>query len=575
MRNALITVLALFFVFMLFAAATVIAKNSSLKIDYKRRDVIGCAPTSFDEIIADENGKFISVLPGWGKYSYAVSTSNDSAQFYFNQGLNLYYSFHLKQALASFKEAARFDKTCVMAYWGQALSMGPYYNGPSYKMSKQVPAVVKIMSSYTSNANDKEKKLIYAMQQRYSEDTTNADRLQLDKNYASAMASLIKVYPEDNDIKALYIDAVMLQHKWDFWNNKGKPKDWTPELVTFCEQIIKKEPLHPGALHYYIHVTEASKHPEVALKSANVLKDVMPGTAHMVHMASHMYQRNGQFAAGVYVNEDANAASNFVDSLLPSIGDGQNTIIHYFAVQSYCAMNAGMYEKAMPVYLRARNRVVELNGPLENLTYMQFVYMMPVMAAVRLGKWEHILASAPVDRKWKYAAILEDFAKGMAYVRSKNYKAAAVSLFRIDSNIRDSLLGVRRWVFNKPVQSCRIAADILRGELLQAQGKTYEAIAAFKRAIEEEDKLIYSEPQDWLIPSRQYLGNLFLKLNRIKEAEQVYHEDLAWHPGNGWSLLGLQKCLLAQNKKKEAANYKAAFQKAFREADAIPVASVF
>jgi tetratricopeptide (TPR) repeat protein len=527
------------------------------------------------EIVPDANGKFITVLPGWGKHQYPITTRSDSAQVYFNQGLSLYYSFHLRQALASFKEAARFDNAAAMAYWGQALSMGPYYNSSSYHMSKEVPGIMQLMKEHAVTASAREQALINAMQQRYSGDTTNADRPQLDERYASAMAPLIKTYPQDNDIKVLYIDAVMLQHKWDFWNNDGTPKQWTPELVNLCKAIFQKEPSHPGARHYYIHITEASKHPEVALQSANVLKDAMPGTAHMVHMASHVYQRTGHFADGVYVNEKANAASNRVDSLWPSIGDGQNTIVHYYAVQSYCAMNAGMYKKAMPVYRRARNRVVELNGPLDSFVLLQYIYMMPVMAAVRLGKWDQVLASTPVDRKWKYAAILDDFARGMAYVRTKKSGAAEECLRRINANINDSLLAVRRWIFNRPVQSCRIAAGILKGSLLQASGRKEEAVNAFTAAVAEEDNLVYNEPQDWLLPARQYLGDLLLQMNKIKEAEKVYRDDLRWHPGNGWSLLGLQKCATRLNKKQEAAKFTAAFQKAFNAADVIPTASVF
>ena len=71
--------------------------------------VIGCAPNTVENISADKNGKFISVLPGWGNHSYQITTQNDSAQFYFNQGLSMYYSYHSTEAIASFKEAAKFD----------------------------------------------------------------------------------------------------------------------------------------------------------------------------------------------------------------------------------------------------------------------------------------------------------------------------------------------------------------------------------------------------------------------------------------------------------------------------------
>jgi tetratricopeptide (TPR) repeat protein len=574
MRKAFITAVLSCLVLILLKATAVFYKMPRAVSKPVKTEIFGCAPSAAEDIIADENGKFIPVLPGWGNHNYVISTNQDSTQFYFNQGLNLYYSYHLKEALASFKEAARFDKSCAITYWGQALAMGPFYNNPSYTMDKRVPSVIKLMDTYIAKANEKEKALIRAMKQRYSEDTTNSDRAQLDRRYASAMSLLIKRYPDDEDIKALYIDGVMLQHKWDFWYNNGQAKEWTPELVKLCERILEKNPRHPAALHYYIHITEASKHPEVALHSADVLKDAMPGTSHMVHMATHMYQRNGLFAKGVEVNEEANTASNIADSLSPATGRGKNTIIHYFAVQSYCAIFAGMYDKAMAVYKRARNRTIELNASLEKEMNLQFVYMMPVIAGVRCGKWQQVLETPSPVKSWKYASVLDNFAKGLGYVRNNNLTAAQKCLLNIEQNLDDSLLGVRE-MHNKPIQSCRIAQGILKGEILNAQGKASEAIVALKQAVDEEDRLIYMEPKKWLIPTRQYLGATYLKLKKAKEAEETYREDLIWNPANGWSLLGLYQSLIAQSKTNEAAKYKAAYLKAFKDADVSPVASVF
>jgi len=579
MKKLLYTPILLLLVAVLIGAGKVLHYKHVSSAIIERNDIAGCG-TSTIEMLTDENGKFIPLLPGLGNHTFTISTSNDSTQIYFNQGLNFYFSYHMREALASFKEAARFDKDCAMAYWGQALSMGPYYNNYYYKMAKEVPATIQQMNSHIANATAKEKALVNAVQQRYSADTTNSDRVQLDSSYAAAMRLLSQQYTDDVDIKALYVDAVMLQHKWDFWYNNGKPKQWTPELVTFCKEILHQDSTHPAALHYYIHLTEASKHPEVALHSAEILKEIMPGAAHMVHMATHEYQRNGLFAKGVYVNELSNAVNNTVDSLAPVLGIGRNKPIHIFNVQSYCAMNAGMYNKAMPVYLRLRNRILELSPSIISTVYtgnpyFQDVYMVPVIAMVRMGKWQDILASPAPPATWKYASLLDAFARGLAYVHDKDLPTAKRCLAKIEIILPDSLLQVRDMPFNKPVQSGKIAAGILKGELLYAAGKKTEAIATFKQAIAEEDNLIYCEPQDWRIPARQYLGAYLLKMNNAKEAEQVYREDLVWNPGNGWSLIGMYNALLAQKKTAEAAKYKMLYTTAFKDADVMPEGSVF
>ena len=45
-----------------------------------------------------------------------------------NQGLNLAYAFNHAEARRAFREAARLDPTLAMAYWGQALVLGPNIN---------------------------------------------------------------------------------------------------------------------------------------------------------------------------------------------------------------------------------------------------------------------------------------------------------------------------------------------------------------------------------------------------------------------------------------------------------------
>nr|WP_294942625.1 hypothetical protein [uncultured Mucilaginibacter sp.] len=524
---------------------------------------------------AAADGKFIPILSGLVKHRYPVHTASDSAQLYFDQGLALYYSYHFPEALASFKEVARFDANCTMAYWGQALALGPYYNIYKYKMNREVPGVLATLQRANTGAVQKESALINAMAQRYSADTTNADRPQLDRNYAGAMKKLTIAYPADNDIKALYIDAVMLCHKWDFWNNEGTPKPWTTELISLSQAVLKANPQHPAALHYYIHLTEASRTPARMLPYADALKELMPGVSHMVHMATHAYQRNGLFAKGVTVNEKANEVNNNVNAVAPNLNLGRDNLIHVFAVQSYCAMNAGMYKKGLPVYNRVRERLMAQRPAFKTDPYAQFVYMLPQVAMVRLGKWHELLKQPRPDTNWVFAIVLDDFAKGMAYVRTNNIPMAKKCLSSLNANLTDSLLAIRRMPFNKPVQPALIGSAILSGEILYAEGKTSAAIAMFKVAVAEEDKLIYREPQDWFIPARQYLGYYWLKTNMPLEAAKVYKADLLANPGNGWSLRGMYNCMVAQHKASQALLYKQKFQKAFAVADNIPSGSVY
>jgi tetratricopeptide (TPR) repeat protein len=540
----------------------------------ERSAVISCAPGTDDRMYADESGKFITLLPGWGTHAYPITTNSDSAQIYFNQGLSMYYSYHMKEAVASFKEAAKFDSTCAMAYWGQALAMGPTYNfGYTYKMSSGVPAVIGLMNRNKEQASAKEQALINAMNTRYNlTDTADKQRNVLNSNYVDALKPLVAKYPDDLDVKALYTDAVMLVHPWSFWNNNGTPKPWTPELVQYCEDILKKDPHHPAGLHYYIHITEASRKPDVALASADSLIKLFPGIAHMVHMSSHEYERIGYYAKGVQANEEADKSLGQYASLAKGLNLSAH-VPHYYAVDAYCALSGAMYKKALQKTTTLQSSV---NPTYEN-TYSQYQYMYPLLAMVRMGKWQEILQdTTSIHTEWTYAGILHDFAKGMAYAKSGDYTQAEKHLSQLREKQKDSILRIRFAPHMSSPYECSIVAEnILLANTTFYQKKHNETFTAINKAIRAEDSLIYAEPSLWMMPARQYKGAFLLTLNKPKEAEKVYREDLVWNPGNGWSLVGLYQALKKQGKTQELKKIKELYSNSFSEADSFPMVSAY
>ncbi|HYK45407.1 MAG TPA: hypothetical protein VEV83_09575 [Parafilimonas sp.] len=536
--------------------------------------VIGCAPDAGETFYADDNGNFITILPGWGDHAYSITTENDSAQVYFNQGLTMYYGYHPREAIASFKQAAKFDSTCAMAYWGEALAMGPTYNGGySYKMNKGVPAAIELMDHNAANCTEKEKDLISAMKARYNlADTADTERKRLNKDYVEVLRPLVAKYPADLDVKALFVDAVMLVHPWDFWNTDGTPKSWTPELVQCCKDILAKDPHHPAALHYYIHVTEASRTPEVALPSADSLKKLFPGIAHMVHMSSHEYERIGYYAQGVEVNDEADESLGRYASL----AQGLNLTLHsshYYAVYTYCALSGGMYKRSIEKGMALRNLV----HPNYENTNDQYLYMFPLLAMVRMGKWQDIIAdNSSISSDWKYAGVLDDFAKGMAYAKTGNVAKAETFVHDLREKQKDSVLRARFIPHvSSPYPCSVIAENILVANIAFRNKKYNEAFTAINNAIISEDSLVYAEPNSWMLPARQYLGAFLLKLNKPAQAEKVYREDLVRNPGNGWSLLGLYQSLQAQEKTAELEKLKALFTNSFSQADSFPSTSAY
>jgi len=260
---------------------------------YKKQYTLSCSP-NLTLIDVDDSANVIPLLSGWGDYRMPVSETNDSARTYFEQGINMYYAFHIIEALASFEKAVQFDSSFAMGYWGKALAYGPNINDYGYAASPDALVAVAKANASKNNCTPIEQALIEAITVRYSADTTQA-REHLNQLYADAMQKVYRQNTNNPDVGALYADALMLLHPWDFYNKAGKAKTWTPEIVQTLESILKTTPNHPGAAHYYIHAVEASDHPERALTAADKLPLLMPGVSHVVHMPAHIYIRTGNY----------------------------------------------------------------------------------------------------------------------------------------------------------------------------------------------------------------------------------------------------------------------------------------
>src|SRR6185312_5483460 len=249
-----------------------------------------------------------TLMTGLGTIHHPVTTSKLEAQRFFNQGLALVFAFNHDEAVRSFQRAAELDSQLAMAHWGVALALGPNINlevDPARE--KAAYDAVQKAVALASNASEIERAYIAALAKRYSDDP-KADLKKLDVEYKQAMAELVKAYPDDLDAATLYAESSMDLRPWKLWTPEGKPAPGTEEIVAMLESVLRRNPNHPGAIHYYIHAVEASPNPERALAYAQKLGGLMPAAGHIVHMPAHIYQRTGDYEAAEQSNRDAAAA---------------------------------------------------------------------------------------------------------------------------------------------------------------------------------------------------------------------------------------------------------------------------
>jgi len=232
-----------------------------------------------------------------GSHHHPVSTTIAEAQKFFDQGLSFVFAFNHEEAIRSFKRAAELDPQLAMAHWGIALALGPNINlDVDPVREKAAFEAVQKAQSLAARASENERAYIDALVRRYSIDP-QADLKKLAVDYKNAMGDLVKRYPDDLDAATLYTESAMNLRPWKFRTADGKPAEGTEEIVATLESVLRRDPNHIGAIHYYIHAVEASPTPERALAYAPQLPTLVPAAGHLVHMPAHIYARTGDYQA--------------------------------------------------------------------------------------------------------------------------------------------------------------------------------------------------------------------------------------------------------------------------------------
>jgi len=501
-----------------------------------------------------------------GTYHRAISTRVAKAQQYFDQGLRLVFGFNHGEAIRAFNEAARLDPNCAMCYWGTALAHGPHVNAPMDSASGVAAyAAAQQALAHLSHASPQEQAYIRAVAQRYAA-VPPADRAALDSAYARAMADVVKQFPNDLDAATLYAEAMMDLRPWDYWKQpSGEPYPGTAEIVALLERVVRSNPNHPGACHYYIHAVEAVQ-PEKAVPCAERLAALMPGDGHMVHMPAHIYIRVGRYADAIQSNIHAvHTDETYIADQRPVGVYPLGYYPHNLHFLSFAATMAGRSAVAIDAARKLLSKT-DLQVARQVPLLQPFVSFLDV-TLVTFARWDEVLQQPLPPADIPHANGMAHYARGVAFAATGKWAEAGTELDAVKRMVATAS-GGDKVVFE-------IAMHTLMGEIAARQGQIEDAMTHFKAAISIEDGILYFEPPTWYYPIRHSLGAVLLKAGRAGEAETVYREDLKRFPENGWSLFGLAQALHAQGKHAEASQTDARFRKAWQGADVTLAASRF
>ncbi len=517
-------------------------------------------------------GRIAPLLENIGKLHHEITTKSNPelAQRFFNQGLSLYWGFNHAESDRAFQEVARLDPDCAMAYWGQALALGPNINDPLADPDRLKRAYEKVQEALRrkSGGSEKEQALIDALATRYSAEHVE-DRSPLNQAYANAMAKVYEKFPSDPDVATLYAEAIMDTMPWDYWTSNSEPKPGVQNALTAIETTMKNHPDHPGANHLYIHAVEASNNPDRAVPAADRLGDLVPVAGHLVHMPSHVYIRVGRYADAAQANRDAIVADE--DYITQCRAQGMYPIGYYphniHFLWAALAME-GRSQESIEAARKVASKHTDEHLHQPGFGFGHLLRTIPLFSLVRFGQWDQILAESAPTTDSVFASGIRHWARGMALANQGKAQDANAELDHVKKAAADpSLAALDIFGGNTLDKLMAIASEFLAAEIAAKQKRFPTAVTHFQKAVELEDALRYSEPPDWPIPAREWLGATLLAAGRSAEAEKVYRQNLDRHRDNGWGLSGLAKSLEAQGKKQEAAEARQRFEKAWANAD--------
>jgi tetratricopeptide (TPR) repeat protein len=506
----------------------------------------------------------VTLVSGLGNAHHPVSTKNPEAQKFFDQGLRFIYAFNHDEAARSFQKAADLDPKLAIAYWGIAEAVGPNYNDPaSDDRFKHAHEEIQNAVGLSGGASASEQAYIEAMAKRFPGDP-KADRRKAAEECHDAMREVMKKFPDDLDAATLFAESGMNLHPWGLWHVDGTPEAGTEEIVATLESVIRRDPNHLGAIHYYIHAVEASPNPERALAGANKLASLAPNAGHIVHMPAHVYIRTGDYEAAVKTNEEAAAVdrayikASGAQGIYPMMYYSHN--LHFIAM---CSAMDGDYPEAK----KNAEMLAEHVGPaVKMMPPLEGFMTIPMAVNLRFHRWDDILAMKQPDPDMKTATGFWHFGHGMA-LAGKGRVEEAEAEYKIVSDAEaatppDAVFAMP--IYNKTKDILKIAESVLGAKIALVRKDNMQAISLLTAAVAIQDTLKYGEPPDWFFPVRESLGAVLLMNGDATAAEKVFRADLDRNPRNPRSLFGLQQALKAQDRNYDAGFVEAQFKASWK-----------
>ncbi len=483
----------------------------------------------------------------YGKVDFNVSC-NEQVQADFNHALALMHHMMYEQARNRFNKVAEQDTGCTMAQWGIAMSYihplwGQRPSDADFEAGSKALAKAKEMA----NLNDREMAYINAVDPFFENWEATSYRDQL-VTFEEGYRTLHEQYPDDEDAAAFYALGHLATAPPDDESLSHQEK-----AGAMLEELHKQHPEHPGLFHYIIHAYDNPKLAERAVDVARAYDKVAPDVPHALHMPSHIFVRQGIWSDVIDWNKRS------AEAALRQSSEDEISMhyVHALDYLTYAHLQRGEDEKAKKV----AQKTIEVKNLQDHLGSAYAVAASKARYNLEREEWNK---AAQIDlhspnnyslEKYPATQSMIHFARGIGAARSGDLDGARQAV--------DSLNNLYQKLKEKEKSYWAVLTDaqrkVVESWIIFEQGDQEEALTLMKKAADTEDSVDkHPITPGHILPARELLGDMLLKMDRPEEALTAYEESLAISANRFRSLYGAGRAAeLARNMDKAKEYYKA------------------
>jgi hypothetical protein len=452
-----------------------------------------------------------------GSVTFAT-TCAPGVQPRFERALALLHSFAYTAAEQAFREVTAADPTCAIAHWGIAMSMyhqlwevpGPQELG---KGSAELALAQKL-----DHGSARERAFIDAAA-AYYRNAGQSPHAARARAYEQAMSDVAAKFPDDVEAQIFHALALIAT---------ASPSDRThtnqKRAADILEPLYVRYPQHPGLAHYLIHAYDSAELAQRGLAAARAYAKIAPSAPHALHMPSHVFTRLGYWDDSVASNLAARAAAHATDDV------GEE--LHAMDYLTYAYLQLGRDADA--------KRIVDDVGAMHGLAATKFkigyaANAMPVRFAIERRQWAQAAALDPLPDSEPQVAAIVYWARAVGASRGGHPVDTETDIAKIDLSVdRLKAAGNAYWA-----TQTEVLAESARAWQLLANAQVDQAISHLRAAADKEDateKLPLTPGP--IVPAREQLGDMLLKLDRPADAAREFEIVLRAAPGRRGALMG-------------------------------------